>query len=76
MMRRDRALWWQHRHNEIRVRRVHETGMWLASADVTGERDDTRVGLGPTCVIDPAGRVVAQVPPGVAGMAIAEIRRP
>src|SRR3954454_18572800 len=24
MMRRDRALWWQHRHNEIRVRRVHE----------------------------------------------------
>jgi predicted amidohydrolase len=76
MMRRDRALWWQNRHNEIRVRRVHETGMWLVSADVTGERDDTRVGLGPTCVINPAGQVVAQVPAGVTGMAIAEIRRP
>jgi predicted amidohydrolase len=76
MMRRDRALWWQHRHNNIRVQRVHETGMWLVSADVTGERDDTRVGLGPTCVIDPAGQVVARVPSGVTGMAIAEIPQP
>jgi predicted amidohydrolase len=76
MMRRDRALSWQHRHNEIRVRRVQETGMWLVSADVTGERDDTRVGLGPTCVINPAGQVVAQVPTGVTGMAIAEIGQP
>jgi predicted amidohydrolase len=76
MMRQDRALWWQHRHNEIRVHRVHETGMWLVSADVTGSRDDTRVGLGPTCVINPVGQVVARVPTGVTGMATAEIRQP
>jgi predicted amidohydrolase len=46
MMRRDNALRWQDRHNRIRTQRVHETGMWLVSADVTGERDSTRIGLG------------------------------
>jgi hypothetical protein len=30
------------------------TGLWLVSADVTGERDESRIGLGPTCVVDPA----------------------
>jgi predicted amidohydrolase len=75
MMRRDKALWWQDRHNEIRRQRVQETGMWLVSADVTGERDRDRIGLGPTCVIDPAGHVVAQVPTGTTGMAVAEINR-
>jgi hypothetical protein len=46
IMRRDKAPWWQHR-----VKRVHEMDMWLAWADVTSEQDDTRVGLGPICVI-------------------------
>jgi predicted amidohydrolase len=73
MMRRDKALRWRHRHNEVRIRRVRETGLWLVSADVTGQRDDVRIGLGPTCVINPAGRVVDQVPTGTTGMAIAEI---
>jgi predicted amidohydrolase len=76
MMRRDNALRWQDRHNQIRTQRVHETGMWLVSADVTGERDSTRIGLGPTCAINPAGQVVIQVPAGTTGMAIAEIHRP
>jgi predicted amidohydrolase len=73
MMRREKALWWQARHNQIRMRRVAETGMWLVSADVTGERDGARIGLGPTCAINPAGQVVTQVPTGATGMAIAEI---
>ncbi|MFB9238335.1 carbon-nitrogen hydrolase family protein [Plantactinospora siamensis] len=76
MMRRQAALRWRDLHTEIRLRRVRETGMWLASADVTGERDEQRIGLGPTCVIDPAGRVVAQVPTGTTGMAVAEIPPP
>jgi predicted amidohydrolase len=76
MMRRDRALRWQDRHNLIRAQRVHETGMWLVSADVTGERDKSRIGLGPTCVINPAGNVVTQGPTGMTGMAIAEIDPP
>jgi hypothetical protein len=68
MMRREAALWWRDRHNQIRARRVHETGMWLVSADVTGERDDTRIGLGPICAINPAGHVVMQVPIGATSM--------
>ena len=76
MMRRDKAFWWQDRHNRIRTQRVRETGMWLVSADVTGRRDPTRIGLGPTCVINPAGEVVAQVPAGEAGIAIAELDQP
>ncbi|MGK5685304.1 carbon-nitrogen hydrolase family protein [Actinoplanes sp. URMC 104] len=74
MMRRDRALHWQSRHNELRRRRVLETGMWLAAADVTGSRGATHLGLGPTVVMNPSGEVVATVPAGVVGMAVAEVR--
>jgi predicted amidohydrolase len=74
MMPRDRALHWKDRHNRIRTERVRETGLWLASADVTGHRGD-RLGLGPTCVINPAGEVVAEVPTGTVGMAVATIGR-
>lgn len=73
MMPRERALEWQDRHNEIRRERVRETGMWLVSADVTGERGADRIGLGPTCAIDPSGRVVAQVPLGSPGMITVQI---
>lgn len=76
MMRRDKAYRWQERHNQIRVRRARETGMWLASADVTGQRDQSRIGLGPTCLITPAGHVAAQVPLGTVGIATAEIDHP
>jgi predicted amidohydrolase len=76
MMRREKAFRWRDLHNQIRAERVRETGMWLVSADVTGRRDAARLGLGPTCVIDPAGRVVAQVPTGTTGIAVAEIDPP
>jgi predicted amidohydrolase len=76
MMRREKAHWWQDRHNEIRACRARETGMWLASADVTGERHGTRLGLGPTGFLNPAGEIVGQVPTGVPGMATAEINSP
>lgn len=73
MMRRENAFVWQDRHNEIRARRARETGMWIASADVTGERGDTHLGLGPTGFLDPAGVVVGQVPAGEVGMVTARI---
>ena len=76
MMRREKAFWWQDRHNEIRARRARETGMWVVSADVTGERDRARIGLGPTGFLNPAGEVVGQVPAGATGMATAEITQP
>ena len=50
-----------------------DPGVWLISADVTGARDD-RLALGPTCAISPAGEIVAEVPPGVVGMAVADIQ--
>jgi predicted amidohydrolase len=74
MMRREKALWWQDRHNEIRACRARETGMWLASADVTGERDGTHLGLGPTGFLNPMGEIVSQVRPGAPGMATADVR--
>lgn len=73
MMPRERARQWQDRHNEIRRERVRETGMWLVSADVTGERGTDRIGLGPTCAIDPSGTVVAQVPLGSPGLVTVQI---
>jgi 5-aminopentanamidase len=73
MLRRQAAQTWKHRHNEIRAERVRETGMWLVSADVTGERGDTHVGFGPTSVMNPAAGVVAQVPLMATGMVIAEV---
>jgi len=76
MMRREKAYWWQDRHNEIRACRARETGMWLASADVTGERGDTHLGLGPTGFLNPAGEIVGQVPTGLPGMATADISPP
>ena len=73
MMRLQAAEEWRRRHNEIRAERVRETGMWLVSADVTGSRDVSRIGYGPTCVMNPRGEVVAQVPTMSVGMVVAEI---
>jgi predicted amidohydrolase len=74
MMRREAAVHWKDLHNTIRARRVRETGMWLVSADVTGERDEHRIGYGPTSVMNPRAEVVAQVPLMTTGMAVADIR--
>jgi 5-aminopentanamidase len=48
----------------------------LASADVTGERDGTHLGLGPTGFLNPAGEIVGQVPAGAPGMTTADICLP
>ncbi|GIF94913.1 carbon-nitrogen hydrolase family protein [Catellatospora citrea] len=74
MMRRPAADEWRDRHHRIRAGRARETRMWLVSADVTGERDELRVGYGPTSVLSPTGEVLAQVPLGTTGMVTATIR--
>jgi len=61
MMRRDSAELFKDQHNTIRGARCRETGLWLVSSDVTGERDG-RIAWGPTAVLDPTGAVVAQLP--------------
>ena len=73
MMRHAAAWQWKDMHHAIRAQRVRETGMWLVSADVTGERDEYRVGWGPTSVINPRAEIVAHVPLMTTGMAVADI---
>jgi predicted amidohydrolase len=74
MLRRDAAEAWRDRHNAVRGERCRETGLWLISADVTGERDD-RVAWGPTAVLNPAGEVVAQLPLGTPGLLVFDLPR-
>ena len=63
---------WKFKHNAIRAERTVETGLWLISADVTGERDG-QISYGPTALIDPHGSVVTQVPLLEEGMIVQEI---
>ncbi|NMO56860.1 hypothetical protein HH310_37520 [Actinoplanes sp. TBRC 11911] len=63
-------------HNEIRARRARETGMWVASADVTGERGGTHLGLGPTGFLNPAAEELGHVPVGRPGMVTVDIDLP
>lgn len=72
MMRREKSEEFKHLHNKVRAERTKETGLWLISSDVTGERDG-RISYGPTAVISPEGNVVGQVPLLEVGMVAAEI---
>jgi 5-aminopentanamidase len=72
MMRCETAEKYKHRHHEMRIQRVRETGVWLLSSDITGEREG-RIAYGPTSVINPDGEVAAQVPLRKIGMVVAEI---
>jgi len=72
MLRRDTAEVYKHQHNAIRGERCRETGLWLLSSDVTGERDG-RIAWGPTAVLDPEGRVVAQLPLDEPGLLIFDL---
>jgi len=72
MLRRETAETFRHQHNAIRGDRCRETGLWLISSDVTGERDD-RIAWGPTAVLDPLGRVAAQLPLGEPGLLLFDL---
>ena len=72
MLRRENAERWKGRHNEIRAERAREAGLWLVSADVTGEREG-RISYGPTAAIDPQGTVTAELPLLTEGMLIVDI---
>jgi len=72
MMKREKAEAFKERHNAVRGQRCRETGLWLLSADVTGERDG-RIAMGPTAVLNPDGQVVAHLPPGEPGLLIFDI---
>jgi len=69
MMPRQRAEVYRDVHNAVRGERCRETGLWLISSDVTGERDG-RIAWGPTAVLNPEGQVVAQLPLDEAGLLV------
>lgn len=72
MLARDAAETWKDRHNAVRGERCRETGLWLMSADVTGEREG-RVAWGPTAVLDPDGEVAAQLPLDAEGLLLFDL---
>lgn len=72
MMRREAAERWKHEHNRARGERCRETGLWLLSSDVTGERDG-RIAWGPTALLNPAGEVVAQLPLERPGLLVVDV---
>jgi len=72
MCRRKTAQALKDVHNSVRGERCRETGLWLVSADVTGERDG-RISWGPTAVLNPAGEVVAQLPLEKTGLLLFDI---
>lgn len=74
MMRYENAEKWKFLHHEMRIERAKETGLWVISADVTGERDG-RIGYGPTSVINPEGVVVEQVALMTEGVVRVDINR-
>jgi len=74
MHRRSTAEALKNVHNSVRGERCRETGLWLVSADVTGERDG-RISWGPTAVLNPAGKVVAQLPLEKPGLLVFDIPR-
>ncbi|MBA4010455.1 MAG: carbon-nitrogen hydrolase family protein [Phenylobacterium sp.] len=72
MLPRPAAIEWRDKHNAVRGERCRETGLWLLSADVTGERDGL-VGWGPTAVLGPDGVVVAQLPLDAPGLLVFDV---
>jgi predicted amidohydrolase len=72
MMRRESAERFKAVHNAVRGERCRETGLWLISSDITGERDG-RISWGPTAVLNPDGEVVAQLPLEQPGLLVFDI---
>ena len=67
MLPRAKAEIYRDIHNAERAKRCRETGLWLASSDVTGQRGDM-VSWGPSAIITPAGEIAAQLPLDEAGL--------
>lgn len=72
MLPRSRAEAFRDIHNMERGKRCQETGLWLLSSDVTGEREG-QVAWGPTAVLSPDGAVAAQLPLDQPGLLVFDL---
>lgn len=69
MLKNETAVKYKSLHNSVRGQRCRETGLWLMSSDVTGQRKD-HLAFGPTAVLNPKGDVVSQLPLGQVGILV------
>jgi predicted amidohydrolase len=72
MLARKNAEAFKDVHNAVRGERCRETGLWLLSADVTGEREG-HIAWGPTAVLNPYGEVMTQLPLEEIGLLLFDI---
>ncbi|GHB40394.1 apolipoprotein N-acyltransferase [Pseudovibrio japonicus] len=72
MLKHEAAEKYRSLHNSVRGQRCQETGLWLISSDVTGERKG-HLALGPTAVLNPKGSVVSQLPLGQVGLLVFDL---
>lgn len=72
MLPRAVAEKWKDQHNAIRGQRCRETGLWMLSSDVTGQRGG-HIASGPTSLINPAGEVVDQATLNQTALLLTEI---
>jgi predicted amidohydrolase len=72
MMQRQKAELYKALHNDIRSQRCKESGLWLMSSDVTGQREN-RISWGPTAMIEPSGAVASQLPLNEPGLLIFDL---
>lgn len=72
MLPRDRAEEFRDVHNAERAKRCRETGLWLLSSDVTGERE-RNIAWGPTAVLSPSGEIAAELPLDQPGLLVFDL---
>ena len=65
---------WRYKSVESLRQRALETRCWVMSADVVGEHQSL-ICHGCTCIVDPAGEVVARVDEGSEGVAMFDLKR-
>jgi predicted amidohydrolase len=75
LLRPETAERWREKSLANLVARAHETGCWIASADVTGTADG-RLSYGCTAILSPAGKVVARVQELQEGVALFDLPPP
>jgi len=78
MIRRVNAEKWKHKHAEICLERVKETGLWFIRSDVTGirpkdENGVERIAYAPTMAVNPKAEIIEQVPLMTVGMVTIDI---
>jgi predicted amidohydrolase len=73
IMRREKATEQRPKSLQTLSQRASETGCWVVSADVAADNGQ-RMSYGCTCIVNPSGDIVAQVPEQMEGAAVYDLR--